>query len=167
MGILQISEYTLYNKNCQIRQHQGIGAYTWSDIEVLVRSDLLLYQEMLFEPLIFQLRLKPTDVYVMVLYRPPSGFIPAFMDLLEKQLEKLPTGSHSFFLLGYFNIDLQDMNLNTPMDFLQLCMSYNLFPTINILYTCYSISVIFTNLNFLDPGVIVRCIWPFWDFSRF
>ena len=79
-----------------------------------------------------KLRLKPKDVYVVVLYRPPSGSVPAFLDILEEQLDKLPTGSHPFFMLGDFNIDLNDMNSNTPMDFLQLCMSYSLFPTINI-----------------------------------
>ena len=54
------------------------------------------------------------------------------MGLLEKQLEKLPTGSHPFFMLADFNIDLHDMNSNNHMDFLQLCMSYGLFPIINI-----------------------------------
>ena len=94
----------------------------------MVRSDLVLYHEMLFEPLILQLRLKPKDCYVVVLYRPPSGSIPAFMDILEEQLDKLPTGLYLFFMFGGFSIDLNDMNSNTPMDFLQLCMSYRLFP---------------------------------------
>ena len=87
---------------------------------------------MLFEPLILQLRLKPKDVYVVVLYRSPSWSIPAFLDILEEQLDKLPTDSHPFFMLGDFDIDRNDMNSNTPMDFLQLCMPYSLFPTINI-----------------------------------
>ena len=79
-ALLDIPGYTFYHRNRQFRQHGGIGAYIRSDIEVLVRSDLVLFHEMLFEPLILQLRLKPKDVYVVVLYRPPSGSIPAFLD---------------------------------------------------------------------------------------
>ena len=82
-ALLQIPGYILYNKNRQVRQHGGIGAYIRSDIEVLVGSELMLYHEMLFEPLIFHLRLKQKDIYVVVLYRPPSGSISAFMDLLR------------------------------------------------------------------------------------
>ena len=160
-ALLQIPGYTFYKKNRQIRQHGGIGAYIQSDIEVLVTNDRILYPEMLFEPLILQLRLKPKNVYVVVLYSPPSGSKSAFMDLSEQQLEKLPARSHPFFLLRDFNIDLYDMNSNTPMDFLQICMSYGLFPIINIC-TCVTAltlklldNIFFFNLNFLDPGVIV------------
>ena len=60
---------------------------------------------MVFEPFILQLRLKPKDAFVIILYRPPSGSIPIFMDLLDKQLEKLATSSHPFMMLGDFNID--------------------------------------------------------------
>ena len=52
------------------------------------------------------------------------------------------------------------MNSNTPMDFLQLCMSYSLFPTINICtrvttLTAKLLDNILSNSKFSDPGVIV------------
>ena len=87
---------------------------------------------MVFEPFILQLRLKPKDAFVIVLYRPPSGSIPIFMDLLDKQLEKLATSLYPFMMLGDFNIDLNELDMSVSMDFLQLCMPYGLFPTINI-----------------------------------
>ena len=87
---------------------------------------------MVFEPFILQLRLKPKDAFVLRLYRLPSGSIPIFMDLLDKQLEKLATGSHLFMMLGDFNIHLHELDTSVSMDFLQLCMSHGSFPTINI-----------------------------------
>ena len=105
-------------------------------------------------------RLQPKDVYVVVLCKPPSGSLPAFMDIFEEQLYKLPISWHPFFMLGDFHIDLNDMNSNIPMDFLQLCISYSLFPTINIC-TCVTtltaklLDNIFSNSKFSDPGVIV------------
>ena len=159
-ALLDIPGYIFYHRNRQFRQHGGIGDYIRSDIKVLVRSDLVLFHEMLFEPFILQLRLKPIDVYVVVLYRPPSGSIPALMDILEEQLDKLPIGSHPFFMLRDFNIDLNDMNSNTPKDFLQLCMSYSLFPTINICtrvttLTAKLLDNILFNYKFSDQGVLV------------
>ena len=159
-ALLDIPGYTVYYRNRQFRQHGGIGAYIRSDIEVSVKSDLVLFHKMLFEPLILQLRLKPKDVYVVVLYRPPSGSIPAFMDIFEEQLDKPPIGSHPFFMLGDFHIDLNDMNSNIPMDFLQLCMSYCLFPTINIC-TCVTtltaklLDNILSNSNFQTQGLLL------------
>ena len=125
----------------------------------LGKNNRVVYQEMLFEPIVLQLRLKPKDVFVIVLYRPPSGSIPIFMDLLDKQLEKLPTGSHPFMMLWDFNIDLQELDTSVSMDFLQLCMSYGLFPTINIctrVTTSSSklIDNIFSNLDFSAQRVI-------------
>ena len=131
-ALLNIPGYKFYNRNRQFRQHGGNGAYIRTDIEVLVRNDLVVYQEMVFEPFIFQLWLKPKDAFVITLYRPPSGSIPIFMDLLDKQLEKLATSSHPFMMLGDFNIDLNQLHASVSMDFLQLFMSYGLFPTINI-----------------------------------
>jgi hypothetical protein len=90
-ALLQIPRYKFYNRNRQFRQHGGNGTYIRSVIEVLAKNDQVVYQEMLFEPIILQLRLK-SNVFVIILYRPPSGSIPIFMDLLDKQLEKLPNG---------------------------------------------------------------------------
>ena len=159
-ALLNIPGYNFYNRNRQFRQHGGNGAYIRSDIEVLVRNDLVVYQEMVFEPFILQLRLKPNDAFVIILYRPPSGSIPIFMDLLDKQLEKLATSSHPFMMLGDFNIDLSELDASVSIDFLQLCMSYGLFPTINI---CIQVTTsssqlidnIFSNLFFSAPRVII------------
>ena len=87
---------------------------------------------MVFDPFILQLRLKPKDAFVIIFYRLPSGSIPIFMDLPDKQLEKLATGLQPFMMLGDFNIDLHELDTSVSMDFSQLCMSYGLFPTINI-----------------------------------
>jgi hypothetical protein len=59
-------------------------------------------------------------------------------------------------MLGDFNIDLQDRFYG----FLQLCMSYGLFPTFNI---CTRVTIsssklidnIFSNLDFSAPRVII------------
>ena len=72
-------------------------------------------------------------------------------------------------MLGDFNIDQHDMNSNT-MDFLQLCMSLNLFSTINICtrvgaLTSKLLDNIFSNSNFSDPGVIVTDISDHFELS--
>jgi len=87
---------------------------------------------MVLEAFILQFRLKPKDAFVIILYRPPSGSIPIFMDFLDKQLEKLANGSYPFMMLGDFNIELHELDTSVSMKSLQLCMSYGLFPTINI-----------------------------------
>ena len=61
------------------------------------------------------------------------------MDLMDKQLEKLPIGSRPFIMLGDYNINLHDLGSNIPTEFWQLCLSYSLFPTINIC-TCVAAS---------------------------
>jgi len=54
------------------------------------------------------------------------------LGLLDKQLEKLAAVSHKIIMLGDFNIDLHVLYAGVSMDFLKLCISYDLFPAINI-----------------------------------
>ena len=63
-------------------------------------------------------------------------------------------------MLGDFNFDLHELDTNVSMDFLQLCMSYGLLPTINICTRVTSsssklIDNIFSNLVFSVPRVII------------
>ena len=81
------------------------------------------------------------------------------MDLLDKQLEKLATGSHSFMMLRDFNINHHELDTSISMNFLQLFMSYGLFPTINMCTQATTsspklIDNVFSNLDFSAPKVI-------------
>ena len=82
------------------------------------------------------------------------------MDLLDRQLDKLATGSHPFMMLGDFNIDLHELDTSVSMDFLQLCMSYGLFATINICIrvtpsSSKLIDNIFSNLFYSTPRLLL------------
>ena len=87
-ALLNIPGNKFYNRSRQFKKHGGNGAYIRGDIEVLVRNDLVVYQEMVFEPFILQLRLKSKDTFVIILHKPPSGSLPILLDRLDKQPEK-------------------------------------------------------------------------------
>jgi len=128
--LLHISGYNLYTKNRQLRRHGGLAAYIRSDIRASVREDILIYKEMVFESFILQLELSGRCGYVLVVYRPPSGSLIEFYELLEEQLEKIPHRS-PIFIMGDFNIDLLDNGSNTDR-FLNLMISFGYIPAINI-----------------------------------
>ena len=97
-ALLDITGYTLYRRNRQFRQHGGIGAYIRSDIKVLVRSDLVLYHEMLFEPLIHQLRIKQ-KMYMLSYYIDYHLGLYQPLWIFSRNSWILPIGSHPFFML--------------------------------------------------------------------
>ena len=82
--------------------------------------------------------LKLKDVFFIILYRPPPGSIPIFMDFLYKQLEQLQTGSHPLMILWDFDIDLQELDMSVSMDFCSF-----VYPTLYFLLLIYAQEVHF------------------------
>ena len=72
-------------------------------------------------------------LFVVVVYRPPSGNVQEFNDLLEQQMDKLSGSNRSCFVCGDFNFDLFSVNVNPRVrDFLNVILGYSLRPTVNI-----------------------------------
>ena len=160
-ALLDIPGYTLFTRNRELRQHGGLAAYVREDLRVRVRDDLSEYKEMVCETLVLQAKLNNVDTYLVIVYRPPSGSIQEFFENLHEQLAKVQISNNSCFVLGDFNINMLDMESSVTSQLLNLCMSYGLFPTINIPTRVSRTSAklldnIFSNSPFRSPRVLVN-----------
>ena len=64
-------------------------------------------------------------------YRPPTGSIDVFLDLLQAKLDVLQLNSCDFYLCGDYNIDLLKVSENVNVArFMDILNSLSLLPTI-------------------------------------
>ena len=133
-SLLDIPGYRLFLRNRVERQHGGLAIYVKNGYNVKPRPDIAVYREMIFESMVLEVSLSGRKLFLVVVYRPPSGNVDEFLDLMDNMLDKIPDSRVPCFISGDFNIDLnnvQDVN-SKARSFLNLMYSYGLSPSVNI-----------------------------------
>ena len=133
MSLLEIDSYDCVTQNRESRLHGGLALYCRKNITMKIRNDLRVNKEMVFESMVVELCKSGKFFFVVVVYRPPSGNVQEFNDLLERQMDKLSGLNRPCFVCGDFNLDLFSVNVNPRVrDFLNVMLGYGLRPTVNI-----------------------------------
>lgn len=72
------------------------------------------------------------NIIFSVVYRPPDGNLIVYETFFKKILSDSATGIKSFFLAGYFNINLFDLETNNKVQsFVNFMFEFSMIPTVN------------------------------------
>lgn len=160
--LLEIEGYNMYVQNRVLHQRGGLAVYVKSGFSAQIRSDLAVNYEMKFESMVLDVSNANNKFMVVVIYRPPSGNVEEFIELLDEFLGKLPSSKIPCFICGDFNIDLNMVDRNSKVrHFVNTMLSFGFYPAINICtrVTETSESIIdniFVNMNYLCPTVVIN-----------
>jgi hypothetical protein len=84
----------------------AVGLYVKSGFCVQIRSDFAVNYEIKFESMVLDVSNANNKFRVKVIYRPPSGNLEEFIELIDELLEKFLSSRMPCFICGDFNIDL-------------------------------------------------------------
>ena len=155
--LTEIPNFSFAGNNRKGKAGGGVGIYVNDAIDSQKRSDLMTSNPAMENITIEVNRINKKNVIIICIYRPPDANFMEFKNELQKLLSKLESNNKVLFIGGDFNLNILDYNNDGPTtQFIDLMISYNLFPTIsrptrmgngsNTLIDC-----IFTNL--LSPAV--------------
>lgn len=161
---LGIKNFKLTSWFCREEGHHGGAAiYVHQSISVKSRTGLgRLSVCGVFECAAIECRLGNTAILVVTVYRPPSGDINLFKNIMEQLVAKVFYENKPIFITGDFNIELLKEN-KTGAEFATIMNSFNLFPTIKVNTRVTSTSAscidnIFTNSHYIDTSIIENFI---------
>ena len=152
----ELSNYAFFAKSRSKCKGGGVGLYIRKNLTHWLRDDLSMFEEGCFESIFVEINLGKFKIICGTVYRPPftdSDLNTKFLDTLSLVLGKLKREKKLLFLMGDFNRNLLDPDLQTDL-FLDEMFSCGLFPLIDkptrISTTATLLDNIWTN-NYIHP----------------
>ena len=119
--------------NRKMGKKGGLGFYIQNNFQAVLRHDLFINNEKVFESLFIEIPINAKDrVIIGEVYRSPSGSVTEFLETLDDVLRKVFAEKYEVILMGDFNLDLTKLSCRQPSNLLSLLISYGLAPCINI-----------------------------------
>jgi hypothetical protein len=136
------SPTTLVNKNNYtfIEKHRsdiinkdgggGVGMYIKDNIQFILRENFSIMEEYI-ETIFIEIPIqKGRNKIVGTIYRPPDSDNKQFIEALSRILDTIQKENKTAYLMGDFNIDLQQQKCCHTKDFINLLNTYFYYPTI-------------------------------------
>ena len=153
----ELSNYTFSSKCRSKSKGGGVGLFVRKNLTHWLRDDLSMFDEGCFESIFIEINLGKFNIICGNVYRPPfndNALNHKFLEILSLVLDKLKREKKLIFLMGDFNRNLLDPDLQTDF-FLDEMFSSGLFPLIDkptrISTTATLLDNIWTN-NYTHPS---------------
>ena len=133
-GLYNLENYSVVHKYRKNKKGGGVSIYTRSSLypEIVDKySEINKDYEFICTKIKKKYVGTPHDVYIVGCYRPPSGDNIKFIDRLNITIQELEPDRSIIVLGGDINLDLlKHANVRNISYYLDLLLSYNLFPSI-------------------------------------
>ena len=111
----------------------GLGFYIQNNFQAVLRHDLCLNNEKIFESLFIEITINAKErVIIGEVYCSPSGSVTEFLETLEDVLRKVFAEKFEVILMSDFNLDLAKSSSRQASNLLSSPIWYGLAPCINI-----------------------------------
>ena len=161
---LSIDHYTLGAKFCRQTLKQGgssIFVHNSLDFNTIDLHEISIEQDI--EIFAVKIKFSPILIYVISIYRSPTGNFTHFIEGIDKILNQLSRPSTEIIVCGDININYLDENCNKRQKLDTLLATYNListvqFPTRNLNGSISAIDNIFIDTSHTDTYTIYPLI---------
>ena len=129
----ELSNYTFSSKCRSKSKGGGVGLFVRKNLTHWLRDDLSMFDEGCFESIFIEINLGKFNIICGNVYRPPfndNALNHKFLEIFSLVLDKLKREKKLIFLMGDFNRNLLDPDLQTDF-FLDEMFSSGLFPLID------------------------------------
>ena len=112
LALCELENYKLITCNRINRQGGGVALYIKNKIEFIELFDLSINDNNICQSLFIEFSMNNYKVVTGVIYRPPDADVTLFNDYLDKTLGLLNKTNKLTYLIGDFNANLLNMEIN-------------------------------------------------------